>query len=77
VAVPIDIAAMEAIAQASGGRSFTAESAGELGSIYDEIGRDLAFTETTQDISAIVAGIGLALLIAAAAGALFWTQRLI
>ena len=65
------------IAQASGGRSFTAETAGQLGSIYDEIGRDLAYTETTQDISAIVAGIGLALLIAAAAAALFWTQRLL
>jgi Ca-activated chloride channel family protein len=77
VAVPIDTQAMENIAQASGGRSFTAETAGELGSIYDEIGRDLAYTETTQDISAIVAGIGLALLIAAAAAALFWTQRLI
>ena len=77
VPVPIDTAAMEAIAQASGGRSFTAETAGELGSIYDEIGRDLAYTETTQDISALVAGIALALAIAAAVAALVWTQRLL
>jgi Ca-activated chloride channel family protein len=77
VPVPVDAPAMERIAAASGGTSFTAETAGELGSIYDQIGRDLAYTEKTQEVTALFAGIALALAIAAAAAALIWTQRLI
>jgi len=77
VAVPVDAEAMARIAEASGGRTFTAETADQLGSVYDEIGRDLAYTEETQDVSAQVAGAGLALALMAAASALVWTQRLV
>ncbi|MGD9954702.1 MAG: VWA domain-containing protein [Candidatus Nanopelagicales bacterium] len=77
VAVPVDAEAMARIAEASGGRTFTAETADQLGSVYDEIGRDLAYTEKTQDVSAQVAGAGLALALVAAASALVWTQRLV
>ena len=44
VAVPYDPEAMARIAQESGGQSFTAESADQLGSIYAQIGRDVAYT---------------------------------
>lgn len=77
IPVPTDIAAMENIAQASGGRSFTAETADQLGATYNKISHDFAYEIKTQEVTAIFAGIALALAIAAAAAALIWTQRLI
>ena len=77
VPVPIDPEAMAAIAEASGGRSFTAESADQLGSTYTQIGRDVAYTVETRDLTAAFAGFALLTGILAAAAALFWTQRLV
>ncbi|MFL6080615.1 MAG: VWA domain-containing protein [Ornithinibacter sp.] len=77
VAVPIDPETMAGIAQDSGGRSFTAESADQLGSIYTEIGRDVAYTVQTRDLTAVFAGVALLMAVLAAAGALRWTQRLV
>lgn len=77
IAVPIDPESMAGIAQASGGRSFTAENADELGSIYTQIGRDVAYTVQTRDLTAAFAGVALLLAVLAAAGALRWTQRLV
>ncbi len=77
VAVPIDPETMAGIAQDSGGRSFTAESADQLGSIYSEIGRDVAYTVQTRDLTALFAGVALLTAVLAAAGALLWTQRLV
>ena len=59
IAVPIDPESMAGIAQASGGRSFTAENADELGSIYTQIGRDVAYTVQTRDLTAAFAGVAL------------------
>ncbi len=77
IAVPIDPESMAGIAQASGGRSFTAENADELGSIYTQIGRDVAYTVQTRDLTAAFAGVALLTAVLAAAGALRWTQRLV
>jgi Ca-activated chloride channel homolog len=77
VPVPYDPAAMARIAQESGGRSFTAQNADQLGSIYDQIGRDVAYTVQTRDLTAAFAGAALLAAVLAAAGALLWTQRLV
>lgn len=77
VAVPIDPESMAAIAQESGGRSFTAENADQLESIYTQIGRDVAYTVQTRDLTAAFAGVALLTAVLAAAGALRWTQRLV
>jgi Ca-activated chloride channel homolog len=77
VPVPYDPAAMARIAQESGGRSFTAESADQLRSIYEQIGRDVAYTVQTRDLTAAFTGLGLLTGVIAAAGALMWTQRLV
>ncbi len=77
VAVPIDPEAMAGIAKSSGGQSFTAESADQLGSIYTEIGRDVAYTVQTRDLTVVFAGVALLTALLAAAGALLWTQRLV
>jgi Ca-activated chloride channel family protein len=77
VPVPYDPQAMARIAQESGGRSFTAQSADELRSIYAQIGRDVAFTVQTRDLTAAFTGVALITGLLAAAGALLWTQRLV
>jgi len=77
VPVPYDPDAMAQIAKESGGRSFTAESADQLGSIYAQIGRDVAYTVQTRDLTAAFAGAALLTALLAAAGSLVWTQRLV
>ncbi|MGH2719534.1 MAG: VWA domain-containing protein, partial [Actinomycetota bacterium] len=77
IPVPADPATMAAIAQESGGKTFTAQSEGQLSSVYTQIGRAVGFTVHKREITAWFTGIGLLLAVAAAAGALFWTQRVI
>ena len=68
---------MAQIAKDSGGRSFTAHTADQLGSIYAQIGRDVAYTVQTRELTAAFAGVALMIAVLAAAGSLLWTQRLV
>lgn len=77
VPVPVDVQAMQAIADTSGGQSFTAETANQLGSIYDSIGKDVAYEVKTQEVTALFAGVALLLAIAAATAGILWNQRLV
>jgi Ca-activated chloride channel homolog len=77
VPVPYDPDAMARIAQESGGRTFTAQSGDQLGSIYAQIGRDVAYTVQTRDLTAAFAGLALLTAVLGAGGALVWTQRLV
>lgn len=77
IPVPADPQTMAQIASLSGGKTFTAQSEGELSSVYAQIGRAVGYTVHKREITAWFTGIGLLLAVAAAAGALFWTQRVI
>ena len=77
IPVPADPAAMAQIASATGGRTFTAQSADQLKSVYNEIGRAVGYDVQHRDITAWFIGIALVMLIIAAAGALTWSQRLV
>jgi Ca-activated chloride channel family protein len=77
IAVPFDPAAMAQVASESGGHSFTAQTAGQLKSVYQEIGRTVGYDVHRHEITAWFTGIALALLIAAAIAALIWSQRLV
>ena len=77
VPVPVDVEAMKTIAADSGGRSFTAETADQLGAIYAKIGKTVAYEVKTQEVTALFAGIALLLAIGAAAAGLVWNQRLV
>jgi Ca-activated chloride channel family protein len=76
VPVPPDPQLMQAIASASGGRTFTAQSAGELSSIYQGLGTKLGSVRRTRDVTAEFAVAGLVLMLLAAAGATRWSARL-
>jgi Ca-activated chloride channel family protein len=65
--VPPDPPLMRAIARATGGRSFTAQSAGALAGIYTHLGGTIARKRTTREISSWFA-FGAAGLLAGALG---------
>ena len=68
VPVPPDPQLMQQIAQTSGGRSFNAQSADELSSIYKDLGTKLGSVTRHHEVTAVFAIAGLVLL-AGAAGA--------
>jgi len=76
IPVPYDPAAMEAIANDTGGKTFTAQSADQLASAYSEIGGSVGYDEQTVEVTAWFAGLALLLASLAAAAALWWGQQL-
>jgi Ca-activated chloride channel family protein len=76
VAVPPDPQLMAQIAQLSGGRSFNAQSAGELSSIYKALGQKLGTVTRKREVTAAFAIGGLVLVLLAAAASTRWSGRL-
>jgi Ca-activated chloride channel homolog len=76
VPVPPDPATMRRIAEASGGRAFQAEDAGDLGRIYKDLGSRVASKKEKREITAAFAAGGALLLAAAAALGVRATARL-
>ncbi len=76
VAVPPDPQLMAQIAQLSGGRTFNAQSADELSSIYQRLGKQLGTVSRKREVTAEFAIGGLVLLMLAAAGSTRWSGRL-
>jgi Ca-activated chloride channel homolog len=75
-AVPPDPQLMQEIAQLSGGRSFNAQTADELSSIYKQLGHQLGSKTRKRDVTAAFAIGGLAFLRLGAAGSTRWSGRL-
>ncbi len=76
VAVPPDPQLMQEIAQLSGGRSFNAQSADELSSIYKDLGHQLGSVTRKRDVTAAFAIGGVAFLLLGAATSTRWSGRL-
>jgi Ca-activated chloride channel homolog len=74
--VPPDPVTLRRIAAESKGRAYTVEDAGELAGIYQRLGSSIGTRERQQEITAVFAIGGLALLGAAAAASLRWSGRL-
>jgi Ca-activated chloride channel family protein len=75
--VPPDPQALAAIARASGGRAFTAQTATGLSAVYEKLGTQLGHRDEKRQVTSAVAGGGLVLLLAGAALSLGWFGRLI
>ncbi|HEY2437773.1 MAG TPA: VWA domain-containing protein, partial [Solirubrobacteraceae bacterium] len=75
-AVPPDPQLMAQIAALSGGRSFNAQSADELSSIYKNLGAKLGSVTRKREVSAEFAVGGLVFLLLAAVGSTRWSARL-
>jgi Ca-activated chloride channel family protein len=77
IAVPSDPQAMARIASESGGKSFTAQTAGQLKSVYDQIGKAVGYEVHKHEMTVWFTLIGLVAAALAGAAALIWTQRLV
>jgi Ca-activated chloride channel homolog len=75
--VPPDPPLMRAIARATGGRSFTAESAGALAGIYTQLGGTVARRRTTREISSWFAAGAAVFLLGALALGRWWGSALL
>lgn len=76
VAVPPDPALMQAIARASGGRTFNAKSADELSSIYSKLSRQLGSKARQRDVTALFAAGAVVFVGLAGAGSALLSGRL-
>jgi Ca-activated chloride channel family protein len=77
VSVPADPQTMQQIASGSGGKSFTASSANQLNSVYDQIRKSVGYDTVQRDMATWFTSLGLVLMILTAGAALLWTQRLV
>jgi Ca-activated chloride channel homolog len=77
VPVPVSSGQLAQLAQASGGRSFTAGDAGGLSAVYAHLAAELGHKRIRQEISASFAGGGLVLLLLGSVLSLRWFGRLV
>jgi Ca-activated chloride channel family protein len=71
-----DYRLMQTIANVSGGKTFNAQSADQLSSIYKQLGSQLGSVTRQHEITAMFAIGGMVLLLLAAAGSARWSGRL-
>jgi Ca-activated chloride channel family protein len=75
VPVPVDAPSLAALAQATGGQSYSAKSGEELNGVYSDIGSQVGFTTQRKEVTATLAGLGLLAAVAAAITSLLWSAR--
>lgn len=73
--VPPDPRSLAAIARASGGRTFTAQTAAGLRQVYEKLGSQLGHRDEHRQVTAAFAGGGIVLLVAGALMSLGWFGR--
>ncbi len=76
IPVPPDPPTMRAIARATGGKTFTAQSSGKLSSVYDSLGSSIGRRTELREITSWFAAGAAVLLIAALALGRAWEGRL-
>ena len=76
IPVPPDPATLRSIAAQTGGRFYEAESVGDLREAYEKLGSLVSKVERKQEVSYAFVGVGLVLLLAAAAIAVVTFPRL-
>jgi Ca-activated chloride channel family protein len=76
LSVPPDPATLRRIAEASGGRAYSAQDDQQLSSIYKTLGSQLGTREVKREVTAAFAVGGLVLLLGAAAASARWAGRL-
>jgi Ca-activated chloride channel family protein len=77
VPVPVDRAALEQIADETGGSFSEAASASELEQVYTDLGSQIGYTTEAKDVSYWFVRAGVLVVLIGAVLSLFWTNRLI
>lgn len=73
--VPPDRADLRAVAEITGGEAYTAESAGEIQDVYDNIGSSVGFDKVDKEVTSRYAGIAMLFTLAAAGAAVALASR--
>jgi Ca-activated chloride channel homolog len=76
IPVPPDEATLQAVAERTGGRFFSAPSDDELRSIYKELSSRIGFVTEKQEVTVLFAAAALLLLVAGATISVLWSGRL-
>jgi Ca-activated chloride channel family protein len=75
IPVPVDRDALRAIADAAGGQFFSAESADDLTSVYEQIGTTVTHDTEEREVTDLFVGIALGVLALAVVGSIVWAGR--
>jgi len=75
IPVPPDKLTLRRIAEATGGRFFTAPSNKDLKGIYHDLGSKIGFIKQRQEVTVVFAAVALLLLVSGAALSLVWFSR--
>lgn len=76
ISVPVDREALQALADGTGGKAYTAESATALSGVYSDIGSQVGTTQERREVTSRFTGLGLLLATGAAVLGLLWGTRL-
>lgn len=76
ISVAVNPEALAAIANATDGTAFTAETGAELQQVYEDIGSSVGYTTEQRDITTTFVGVALGFLFAAAVLSQLWFSRL-
>jgi Ca-activated chloride channel family protein len=77
VPVPVDRAALEKIADQTGGSFSAAVSAEELEQVYADLGSQIGYTDEPKDVSAWFVRAGVVVALLGVVLSLLWTNRLV
>lgn len=72
-ALRVDLPTLQEIADRTGGQSYTAENASQLGDVFDRLPRDVTVQKKRQEVTVWFAAIGALLAAAAVAASLRWS----
>ena len=75
--VPVDPSALQTVARAGGGTFAAAGTATQLNQVYKNLGKRLIYSRQLREVTEIVAGAGLLVMLAGVALSAFWFRRLI
>lgn len=74
--VPVEVTALQEIAETTNGQFFRAESLDQLESVYADIGSSIGFDEEEREVTDRFVGYAVVLLLASTALSLLWFQRI-
>lgn len=74
--VPVNVEELASLAEGTGGTAYTAESASDLKSVYEQLGSTIGYEQQDSDVTFRFVGAGLVLMAIAAAVSLIWSPRL-
>lgn len=75
--VPVDPSALQDVAKAGGGTFASAATTAQLTSVYKNLGKRLIYTKKLREVTEIVAGAGLLVMLVGVGLSAFWFRRLV